>query len=78
MLLPEYKIISSTNELRKRQFVKSKAIRRELYARRRKDVDIIDMLKEQEAILVELTRAVKDVLMLRMSKIRVVTRMLPT
>lgn len=78
MLLPEYKINSSTDELRKRQLVKSKAIRRELCARRRKDVNIIDMLKEQEAILVELQRAAKDVLMLRMSKIRVVTRMLPT
>ena len=77
-LLPEYQINSCTDELRKRHLVKSRAIRREFCARRRKDVDILDMLKEQEAILAEFVRAVKDVLMLRLAKINVVTTKLPT
>ena len=36
------------------------------------------MLEEQEAILTEFVRAAKDALMLRLAKISVVTRMLPT
>ena len=78
MLSPESQRASCADELRKRYLVKSRAIRREYCARRRKDVDILDILKEQEVILRELTRATRDVLMLRLSKIRVEKTMTQT
>ena len=77
MLSPDSQKTSCTDEMRKRYFVKSRAIRREYCARRRKDVDIIDILKEDEVNLRELIRATKDVIMLRLAKIRVETTMTP-
>ena len=78
MLSPDSQKTSCTDKMRKRFLVKSRAIRREYCARRRKDVDIIDILKEDEFNLRELIRATKDVLMLRLAKIRTETAITPT
>ena len=49
----------------------------EYCAKRRRDIDIINILKHQEAILRELIRTVRDVMMLRLAKIRVKKTMTP-
>lgn len=76
--MPRYKKTQCTDEMRNRHLVNLKPIRREFCLKRRYDIPTIDTFEEQEAILRELRRATRDVLMLRLAKVRVETTNTPT